>query len=397
MIKERIALGFGNNIDYEIAWDSAVLEGLVAQYAIRLDELDIHRAIMDERDLVISVLSFLKLGIGGERFITSPGVIDEFAQKFAKKITLGGTNVRAAIAMRKFGITSALHLVTLNDDVRRLLPPDCPYVCSGADETSYPHLIVQFGKDTRVRSGDIDLCAPHANRLIYHSDWDNIQMALNEDFADMIGEAGVLLAAGFNAMQDERLLVDRLEMVLRMMRSLPSDALVFTEDAGYYNPKFKQIVRDALLPKLSVFSLNEDELQDYLNVKLDLLDVAQVVGALKALHIIIPVPALVVHSKHWAIAYGEGARRLSSALKAGVTMATTRYCFGDDFTLEQHAAIGALPPLEEAAQFAESMNKGAGDTLFCVPVPRFAPATATSVGLGDAFVGGFLPTLLRIG
>jgi ADP-dependent phosphofructokinase/glucokinase len=389
-MKQRIALGFGNNIDYEIAWDSAALEALVVQYAIRADELDIHRAITSERDLVVSLLSFLKLGVGGERFIADPDVIETFAQKFARKITLGGTNVRAAIAMRKFGTTSALHLVTLNDDVRRLLPADCPYVCSGTQDSSYPHLIVQFGKDTHVRAGAIDLRAPHANRLIYHSDVDNIAMYLNDDFADLISEAGVLLAGGFNAMQDEQLLMDRLETVVRMMRALPSDALVFSEDAGYYNPKFKQIVRDVLLPRLSIFSMNEDELQDYLGIQLDLLDVAQVQGALGELHKIIPAPTLVVHTQHWALAYGAGASRWRDALAAGVTMATTRYCYGDDFTVEQHMAIGALLPRDAVAQFADSVTRGSSDTLYCMPVPHVAPTTATTVGLGDAFVGGFL-------
>ena len=64
------------------------------------------------------------------------------------KITLGGTSVRAAIAMRKLGYTSALHLVTINEHVRRLIPQDSPYVCSNTIDSSYPHLIVQFDKDT---------------------------------------------------------------------------------------------------------------------------------------------------------------------------------------------------------------------------------------------------------
>ena len=34
-----IALGFGDNVDYEIAWDSAVFEALIARYAIGAGEL----------------------------------------------------------------------------------------------------------------------------------------------------------------------------------------------------------------------------------------------------------------------------------------------------------------------------------------------------------------------
>ena len=93
-----IALGFGDNVDYEIAWDSAVFEELIARYAIGAGELAADPPIASERELVISILRFLASGTGGERFVASSEVIEPFAQRFAKKITLGGTSVRAAIA-----------------------------------------------------------------------------------------------------------------------------------------------------------------------------------------------------------------------------------------------------------------------------------------------------------
>ena len=55
-MKERVALGFGNNIDYEVVWNSRVIEDLILQYDIRNDELDINRVITSERDLIISIL-----------------------------------------------------------------------------------------------------------------------------------------------------------------------------------------------------------------------------------------------------------------------------------------------------------------------------------------------------
>ena len=117
-MKESIALGFGDNIDYEIVWDSKVIETLIIHYDIHQAELDINRVVPCERDLVISILSFLQSGSGGERIVASSEILEHFSQHFEKKVTLGGTPVRAAIAMRKFGYTSALHLVTINDHVR---------------------------------------------------------------------------------------------------------------------------------------------------------------------------------------------------------------------------------------------------------------------------------------
>ncbi|MCL4249772.1 MAG: hypothetical protein KJ065_16625 [Anaerolineae bacterium] len=393
-MNERIALGFGDNIDYEIIWNSAVFEALIIEYDIHADELDIDRRIQSERDLVISILSFLKLGSGGERFIAAPEIIEPFSQRFARKITLGGTSVRAAIAMRKFGYTSALHLVTINDHVRRLIPPDSPYVCSNAQDSSYPHLIVQFGKDTLVRAGDIDLCASQPNRLIYHSDVDNITMKMNEDFASLITDAKVFLISGLNAMQHEAVVKARLESILRIMSSLPSDAQVYYEDGGFYEPSFSHLIIRALAPNLHVFSLNEDEMQGYLRRQVDLLDAFQIQAALRDLADIFPGPGLVIHTRHWALAYGAGAARFAKALKAGVTMATTRYCYGDDFTVEDYQEVESLPPGEEAAQLADALNQLPGNMICCVPVAHVEPSAPTTIGLGDAFVGGFLPALL---
>lgn len=393
-MNEKIALGFGNNIDYEIAWDSRVFEDLIRQYGIQDHELDIHCRINSERDLVISILGFAKGGDGGERFVASSAIIEQLAQNFETKITLGGTSVRAAVAMRKLGHTSALHLVTLNDHVRRLIPQDSPYVCSNDEENLYPHLIVQFGENTRVQAGDIDICTSQANRIIYHSDVDNIRMSLNEDFASLITEARILLISGFNAMQSEALLRERLDSLIRIMKSLPDDALVFYEEAGFYESRFCQLIYRVLAGHIDIVSLNEDEVQTHLNRKLDLLDVDQIRGALAELHTIIPVPTLVVHTKYWALAYGENAPRFAAALKAGVTMATTRFCFGDDFTAEDYNRIKRLSPREKSAAFAEAINQLPGRRFACVPVADVDQSKGTTVGLGDTFVAGFLPTAL---
>jgi len=393
-MKEKIALGLGDNTDYEIAWNSKVIEELIIGYGIHDDELSTNRDVKSERDLVISILSFLKSGIGGERHVSSSAIVEHFSQKFEMKITLGGTSVRAAIAMRKLGYTSVLHLVTINDHVRRLIPQDSPFVCSNAEDSSYPHLIVQFGKNACVRAGDIDICTSRANRIIYHNDDDNIVMNLNEDFASLVTDARIFLISGFNAMKSEELLIRRLETLSRIMASLPEEALVYYEDAGFYDPGFSELIWSALANKISVYSLNEDELQAHVGRALDLLNASQIEAALADLQKRIAVPVIVVHSMYWALAYGENAMSVANALKGGVTMATTRFCYGDDFTVENYKEIEGLPPNEEGAHFADAIKTLLADHICCVPVAHVEQSNATTIGLGDAFVGGFLPALL---
>ncbi|MBV7327987.1 ADP-dependent glucokinase/phosphofructokinase [Chloroflexi bacterium TSY] len=157
-------------------------------------------------------------------------------------------------------------------------------------------------------------------------------MNLNEDFSSLITDARVFLISGFNAMQSEELLTNRLESLLRIMQNLPKDVLVYYEDAGFYDASFSKLIHSTLANKITVFSLNEDELQAHLGRKLDVLNVFQIKDALVDLQKQIPAPIIVVHSMYWALAYGEKAMCVAKALKGGVTMATTRFCYGDDFT-----------------------------------------------------------------
>ena len=391
---ERIALGFCNNVDYEIVWNREVVEELVRYYGIRADEPGIRGAVECERDLLVSILGFMSTGEGGEQFVGDSAIIEGFAARFEKAVTLGGTSARAAIAMRKLGYTSALHLITQNEDARRLIPADSPYVCSNATDSMYPHLIVQFGLGDRVRAGEIDILARQPNRLIYHCNADRIAMRINPDFADLIEDAQALLVSGFNAMQDERLLSERLGTVAKLIERLPDGALVYLEDGGYFDRSFRRLIYRALGRRISIYSMNEDELQDHLGRSVALDDAAQIRAGVTELQRRIPAGAIVVHTQHWALACGEGAGRYATALKAGVTMATTRFRFGDDFTLEQYCEIENAAPGDQFAALAAAMNSAGGDNLFCVPVAAVDQQNATTIGLGDAFVGGFLPALL---
>ncbi len=393
-MSEKIALGFCNNVDYEIVWNAEVLQDLASLYQIRADELSARGAIQDERDLVISILSYMSAAGGGERFVSCSALIEAFAGRFAKKITLGGTSVRAAIAMRLLGYTSALHLITQNDHVRRLIPVDSPYVCSNDRDSNYPHLILQYPADARIRAGDLDIRARAPNRLIYHCNADRIALNLNEDFAELITDAEVLLISGFNAIQSAQVLEERLHSVSRMLDHLPNDATVFLEDGAYFDPGFRQLIFRTLGNRIKIFSLNEDELQIHLRRIVNLRDEDDVRRALADLQRMIPITNLVLHTRHWALAHGDAAGRYAAALKAGVTMATARFRYGDGISPENYREIAALAPSATDARFAHNINAAGGNRLHCVPVADVEQTDATTIGLGDAFVGGFLPALL---
>ena len=71
----RFVLGLGGTVDYEIAWDAAILERLVAEHGIRAAELSTSVPIVSERSLLVTLLAFVRDGLGGERFVASSEIV----------------------------------------------------------------------------------------------------------------------------------------------------------------------------------------------------------------------------------------------------------------------------------------------------------------------------------
>ena len=388
-------LGLGGCVDYELRVSGSELTQLVDRYGITPDELDRPVRISTERDLVVSILGYLARGGGGEHHVDSLDVLEAFATRFDHRITLGGTSVRAGLAMSRLGVPSRLHLVCFNEHFARLLPPDVSYVSSGFDGAVFPHLIVQYDAGTSVDVGDSVLTAPFPNRLIYVNDPANETMAIRDDLGTILSSTTMFLVAGLNAIADEDVLGERLLTVREHMRRLPADALVYYEDAGFHHPGFNQRVLGTLLDAIHIYGLNEDELQSYLGRSVDLCSAADMVTALDSLRSLIPVPTLVLHTKYWAAAVGADAARFADALNGGLIAATTRYRCGDDFTDADLTATAGTPRRAAAARFAVELEQATDGFACCRPAFEVNVVAPTTVGLGDTFVGGFLAALAR--
>ncbi len=388
-----IVLGLGGTVDFEISWDAAVLQRLIDEYRIRADELSTSAAVVDERALVITILAFLAFGSGGERFVESSAVVERFAARFSTIVTLGGTCVRAGIALDSLGIPSVQHLVSIDDNVRRLLPTSTRYISSATHDRLDPHLIVQYPADSRLRVGEREILAPHANRIIFANDPPNREMALSADLPAALAAADVFLISGFNTMIDAGLMSSRLDDLERALARLPAAAIVYYEDAGYYRRDLAGLPRERLLSRIDVYSMNEDELQEYLAREVDLLDAAAVSDALRAVHALIPAPALVVHTKYWAIAVGPDSARHRESLDSAVRMAATRYRLGDGHSAADFEATALLPRHPGGARVVEQVER----VLEAVGVPAHVieADSPTTIGLGDSFVGGFLAAVAR--
>lgn len=394
-MSHELVLGLGGCVDFEIAWDARALEELAAQHHIGVADLDSGIAVEDERSLMRSLLAFVRDGVGGERFIPSSDIAIAFASRFPCKVTLGGTCVRAALAIARLGVPSLVHLVSIDDNVRRLLTPGIDYISSATRDTLDPHLIVQFPAGATVALSDGVVRAEHPNRIIYVNDPPNRDLVLSAELPQALDGARAFLPAGFNVMRDPDLLRDRLASLQSAMTRLPAEAVVFYEDAGFHDNAMRQIVSSDFRGRIDVHSLNEDELQSYLGRRIDLLDVEDVVTALAAFAPYAIAPTVVVHTKYWSLAQGERASDFAAALAGGVDLASTRYCHGDDFTADDLAGIRGGPVRPGGLAFAAGIVERLGSRVACVPGRLLDVPSPTTIGLGDTFVGGFLATLVH--
>jgi ADP-dependent phosphofructokinase/glucokinase len=394
----EIVLGLQGTVDYEIAWDREVIDAMIIEHGIENDEIDAGIAVVDERSLLISVLGFLATGAGGERHVASSEIVERFAARFPRTITLGGTGVRAALVLRKLGIPSLLHLVSTDANVRRLLPADVDYITSATRDTLDPHLIIQFRPGDGARVGNHEYAVRDANRLIVANDPPAANLVLSDELGDRVSTSRVFLISGFNAIAEQPILHRRLDEIRAVVRRLPDDGLSVYEDAGFHNADFQPAVSDAIGPVVDVFSMNEDELQARLGFAIDLRDVAQVESVLRELRSRIPDPVLVVHTRYWTAVWASESREgildhVAAAADVGDATAAGRYVHGDDVTAADIAAIAAGPRQPASIAFARDLEERLGARSRVLPAFLVDP---TTIGLGDTFIGGVIGALARM-
>ena len=390
----NIALGFGDNTDYELVWDTNIIKELIQEFKITNSDIKQMPIIDNERDILIAMLYFLQHNIGGEGSVYDTKVLDKFASRFKYNITIGGTCPRAAIAMNTLGYKSDLHLVVMNDKLKKLIPSSINYICSN-EKVSYDyHLIFQYPKNVKIDINGIKFNTTRENRIIIGNNNENSQMNLSQEYFDKyVINSKVLMISGFNTMTDIELLKQRLNFVKENIKDL-KDTITYYEDACFISEESNQLCKDILFDYVNIFSFNEDELINYCNRDINLLNPKDVLDSIEELYNRFNVDTLVVHSKYWAIAYGKNNYNYRSCLKGGISMATTRFRFGDNFnTKEQYIDTDNLNDGNIEKEFADEFNNIAKEKASCIPSVEVLEKDVTTVGLGDSFVGGFVAKL----
>ncbi len=398
-MSERIAMGFHTCVDYELVWDTTVVEEQIKAFDIRADELRMDIEVDSERAIWIVCLAHFKEGIGGEAVPLDPEDCERFANHFEYKVTLGGTATRAAILLDRLGYGTLLQTSCYNEHVRRLMPGSVRAL-PGVDKDHnkvYPHVVLQCGGGGRIHANDIDFVTPRENRIMVSRDADSLNIPiLPEEFGKMITDVDVFLLGCFSEVIDKDVLRGCMEKTRALLAHLKEGAVVVLEDGCYVRKEFRYYVHEQLRSVIDVLSMNEDELQDYIGRRINILDPQAVKDALEKVRESTGVKTLIVHSAAWALAYGEHAGDMRRALEGGSIAASTRFRMGDGFASEDYEATKKIKDKEEGILFGEELGRMLGERICCIPAKDLSFVEhPTVVGLGDTFAGGLLMGLLR--
>lgn len=398
-MSEKIAMGFHSAVDYELKWDVGILQELARTYEIHKDELRTEFPVTSERDIVIVSLAHMREGSGGEYMPATNHQCKEFAAHFEYRQTIGGTATRAAIALSKLEYESALSMCCYNQVIKELLPREVHQfsnVGEGEDEI-YPHVILSYPGNERIKVNDIDFITPRENRVMFSNDADALKMEVSEAFSSELTDTKVFLLGCFSEVMQESILKDRMEKTAYLLDSLRPEAWAILEDGCYINKDFRYYVHSRLKARLDVLSMNEDEMQEFIGRKIDILSAEAVAEAVTCVFEQAGIPILIVHSSSWALAYGKAPERMEKALHGGVCLSATRFRCGDTFGMQEYHETEQLSDKREGEVFCSRIKEILGEKIYCIPTKDLSYVKQpTVVGLGDFFAGGLLPGLLTI-
>jgi ADP-dependent phosphofructokinase/glucokinase len=400
-----ICCGFGNNLDYEVQWDGALLGQFAEEAGVGAAELPgaPPACIASARDLLQAVAFHFRAGTGGEIPLAEPSLVRTLAGRFRHDCSVGGTGARAACCLARLGFPTLVHLDILSPAVLRELEPFSLATVragvpvrvdtrlSGPGAEAAPHLIFQFNAGDTLRLGKAEIVCPRSDRLILTADAVNRELPLAADFLSYAGRDEVrvssLVISGFNSVSDPDVLAARLAQVAPFLeRMRRKGTLVFLEDAAYHVPALRRLLLARLGPLLDFVSLNEEELLAASGLD----GLPAVEECLESLQDRYGVPAVLLHTRDYSLCCGRlPDRDIELGLRIGNAAAGARAVSG---RYADRPAVERMSTFPESAaglamcrRFTKSMQ---GRAVVAAPA-RTVSRPLCTLGLGDAFVGGF--------
>ena len=413
----KIVLGYTSDLDVVMAWDSAAFDEILAAF---LKEEPFVRTgdVIDSMEAFARIVSYHMIhGLGGEIDITNLEVCEYLESRFRIEYALGGTCAQGAAALNAVGFPVLAHITDRSKEVCQLMSGPgldtvtetgvVPMMKSASQEPPVRHMILQYPKEAQITAGGKRYEAPVSNRLIMDYDSIHKTMPVDKPFLDycetQANELLVYCVSGFNGIIDERIMSGRIDEISahyqKIKRTNPG-CMIYLEGACYLNPELKNLVFDRLSGVADIYGMNEEELVEHtsrLSIHTDKEDLASVLSGLKSLLNKYPVRGIVLHTKDYAMYYGEelAGADVEKGLTLGNLMAGTRARTGRYGSYEDCGESMQLALSPEGIRFAQMLANTKPEAYVCIVPSRYMEHPKYTIGLGDTFMAGFLTSFVR--
>lgn len=406
----RPVLAYTSNLDVIVKWNVDNFNSLLETY-LKDEPSFVEEETVDSMEDFARIVTYFAInGYGGEVDITSGEVIEVLKSYFETQHGLGGTCAQGAAALGAMGVPVMVHITDRSKEVLEWMDyvgiesvkaaERVPLSQCVSEEEPAIHLIMQFTKGDVIRVGGREYEIPLSNRLIMGYDQIHKIMPVEPDFLNYMETHAEKMysydVSGFNAIVSLDVLKERICELGRhyqVLKEKNPDLKIYFESAHFISTKIRDYLYSKLAEYVDIMGMNEEELVDLTDKKnhsVDKDDIASVLSGLDYVLEIYPVKGIVMHSKDYALYYGEpmDGVNLEMGLTLGNLMSGTRArigCYGTQSDCRESLELELSPIGIEFAEKISGMNLK--HTAILVP-SRYMEKPRFTIGLGDTFVAG---------
>lgn len=408
--KKRPVLAYTSNLDAIVKWDVDSFNRLLERYLEEEPCCKEGEAVGSMQDFAKIVSYYAVNGLGGEVEITSGGVIERLKDYFDIYYGLGGTCAQGAAALGTLGVPVLIHITDRSREVVKWLEDkriesvkghrSVPIKECVTGEEPLIHLIMQYDKGDVIRCGDREYEVPVSNRLIMGYDKVHKVMPVRQDFLEYLEEHAQMMCSydisGFNAIVEPEVLKERageLAKHYRTLRSRNPQLKIYFESAHFISAGCRDLLYDTLAGHMDIMGMNEEELVDLAGKKtcpVDKDDIRSVIKGLDHMLELYPVKGIVMHSKDYALYYGEMMKGVDveMGLTLGSLMSGTRARIGRYGTIDDCRESLKLPLSPTGIRFVQALDEMELQHEAVLVPSRYMEKPRYTIGLGDTFVAG---------
>lgn len=406
----RPVLAYTSNLDAIVKWDVRSFNRLLEKYLKEEPSFAENESVGNMEAFARIVTYFAINGYGGEVNITSEEVMEELNCYFEMEHGLGGTCAQGAAALGAMGVPVLVHITDQSEEVLEWMRYEGLEAIKGeqrvpiaeciSGETPLVHLIIQYTKGDIICVKGREYVIPLSNRLIMGYDHVHKIIPVQKQFLDYMEMHAQNMysydVSGFNAIVNMGVLKERLAQLGRhyqILKEKNPGLKIYYESAHFVSTHIRNYLYFVLSKHIDIMGMNEEELVDLTMKKehpVDKDDIVSVVAGLDYLLELYPVKGIVVHSKDYALYYGEYMEGidLEMGLTLGNLMSGTRAKTGHYGTQTDCLKLLELELSPVGVKYAEKIS-GMDLKHGAVLVPsRYMEKPTLTVGLGDTFVAG---------